>query len=73
MIMFDRRLLQSFGWSLFLMTLAFTALSLMNLYSASYQTGLGYFKKQVMWVCIGVLAMIAVSFVNHKLIKKYAL
>ncbi|KAB2822905.1 MAG: rod shape-determining protein RodA, partial [Candidatus Dadabacteria bacterium] len=73
MIMFDRRLLQSFGWSLFLMTLAFAALSLMNLYSASYQTGLGYFKKQAMWVCIGVVAMIVVSFVNNKLIKQYAL
>ncbi len=73
MIMFDRRLLQSFGWSLFLMTLAFTALSLMNLYSASYQTGLGYFKKQAMWVCIGIFAMIVVSFVNNKLIKQYAL
>ena len=73
MIMFDRRLLQSFGWSLFLMTLAFVALSLMNLYSASYQTGLGYFKKQAMWVCIGIIAMIVISFVNNKLIKQYAL
>lgn len=73
MIMFDRRLLQSFGWSLFLMTLAFAALSLMNLYSASYQMGLGYFKKQAMWICIGVIAMIVVSFVNNKLIKQYAL
>jgi rod shape determining protein RodA len=73
MIMFDRRLLQSFGWSLFLMTLAFAALSLMNLYSASYQTGLGYFKKQAVWVCIGIISMIVVSFINNKLIKQYSL
>ena len=73
MIMFDRRLLQSFGWSLFLMTLAFSALSLMNLYSASYQTGLGYFKKQAVWMCIGIFTMIVVSFINNKLIKQYAL
>ncbi|MFI5323160.1 MAG: rod shape-determining protein RodA [Thermodesulfobacteriota bacterium] len=73
MIMFDRRLLLNFGWSLFLMTLAFAALSLINLYSASYQTGLGYFKKQAVWVCIGVISMIIVSFINNKLIKRYAL
>jgi rod shape determining protein RodA len=73
MIMFDRRLLHSFGWSLFLMTLAFVALSLINLYSASYQTGLGYFKKQAVWVCIGIVAMVLVSFVNNKLIKRYSL
>jgi rod shape determining protein RodA len=73
MIMFDRRLLYNFGWSLFFMTLAFVALSLMNLYSASYQTGLVYFKKQLMWVSIGIAAMIVVSFINHKLLKRYSL
>lgn len=73
MIMFDRRLLYNFGWSLFFMTLAFSLLSLMNLYSASYQTGLGYFKKQVIWVSIGVLSMILVSFVNNKQLKRYSM
>jgi len=55
------------------MTLAFVALSLMNLYSASYQTGLVYFKKQLMWVLIGIAAMIVVSFINHKHLKRYSL
>lgn len=73
MIMFDRRLLYSFGWSLFFMVLAFSALSLMNLYSASYQTGLVFFKKQLLWVGFGILCMVVVSFINYKLLKRYSL
>ncbi|HML96361.1 MAG TPA: rod shape-determining protein RodA [Thermodesulfobacteriota bacterium] len=73
MIMFDRRLLYSFGWSLFFMTIAFAALALLNLYSASYQTGLVYFKKQAIWLSIGVVVMVLVSFINNKLIKRYSL
>lgn len=73
MIMFDRRLLYNFGWSLFFMTLAFSVLSLMNLYSASYQIGLGYFKKQVIWVSIGIFSMILASFINNKQLKQYSL
>lgn len=73
MIMFDRRLLYSFGWSLFFMTLAFSLLSLLNLYSASYQTGLVYFKKQAVWLSIGIVVMVLVSFINNKLIKRYSL
>lgn len=70
--MFDRRLLKNFGWFLFLMTLAFCAVSLLNLYSASYETGLTYFKKQFVWVMIGLAALIFVSFINYKLIRQYS-
>ena len=71
--MFDRRLIRNFGWALFLMTLAFCAISLLNLYSASYETGLVYFKKQFIWVGIGVLTLVLVSFVNYRFLKQYSI
>ncbi len=71
--MFDRRLLKNFGWFLFLMTLAFSAISLLNLYSASYETGLVSFKKQFVWVGIGIVALAFVSFLNYKLLNRYAI
>lgn len=73
MIMFDRRLLAGFGWSLCFMTIAFACLALLNLYSASYQTGLGFFKKQLLWVGIGTISMILISFLNYRILKRYSL
>jgi len=73
MIMFDRRLLKNFGWSLFLMTLAFSAISLLNLYSASYETGLVSFKKQFVWVGIGIVTLAMVSLLNYRFLKQYSI
>jgi rod shape determining protein RodA len=73
MIMFDRRLIKNFGWALFLMTLAFSAVSLLNLYSASYETGLVYFKKQLVWVGVGMLTLVLVSFLNYRFLKQYSI
>ncbi len=72
MIMFDRRLLKNFGWFLFILTLAFSAVSLLNLYSASYETGLIYFKKQLVWLVIGLITLISLSFINYRLIRQYS-
>lgn len=73
MIMFDRRLLTAFGWSLFFMTIAFSCLALLNLYSASYETGLASFKKQLVWVGFGTVSMVLISFISYKMLKRYAL
>ncbi len=73
MIMFDRRLLKNFGWSLFLMTLVFSFISLLNLYSASYETGLVSFKRQFVWVGVGIVALVSVSFLNYRFLKQYVL
>ena len=73
MIMFDRRLLKNFGWSLFLMTLAFCAISLLNLYSASYETGLVSFKKQFVWIGVGIITLALVSFLNYRFLKQYSI
>lgn len=73
MIMFDRRLLKNFGWALFLMTLAFCAISLLNLYSASYETGLISFKKQFVWIGVGIITLALVSFLNYRFLKQYSI
>ncbi len=72
MIGFDRRALSNFGWTLICMTLVLLSLALTNLYSASYQLGLLSFKKHLLWVSIGLVAMISVSFVSYKFIQQYS-
>lgn len=73
MMMLDRRLIGNFGWLLLILTIAFTCIGLVNLYSSSYHTGLAPFKKQLIWVFVGILCMIAISFVNYNLLNKYSL
>ncbi len=71
--MIDRRLINNFGWALFFLTFAFLIIGLVNLYSASFQTGLNAFKKQIIWVGLGLIGMISISFLDFKLIKRYTL
>jgi len=71
MMMFDRRLLKNYGWGLFILTLAFSIIGLVNLYSASFQTEFYVFKKQLVWVNLGLIGMILVSFLDFKTIKRY--
>lgn len=71
MMMFDRRLLKNYGWALFILTLTFLIIGLVNLYSASFQTEYYVFKKQLVWVNLGLIGMILASFVDFKTIKRY--
>jgi rod shape determining protein RodA len=71
MMMFDRRLLNNYGWALFILTLTFLIIGLVNLYSASFQTEHYVFKKQLVWVSLGLMGMILVSFLDFKTIKRY--
>jgi rod shape determining protein RodA len=71
MIMFDRRLLKNYGWALFIFTFTFLIIGLVNLYSASFQTEYYVFKKQLVWVSLGLIGMILVSFLDFKTIKRY--
>ena len=73
MIMFDRRLIKNFGWLILFLSLVFSAFGLINLYSASYHTGLGAFKKQLIWVAIGFLTMLIITFMNSNLLKRYTM
>jgi len=73
MIMFDRRLIKNFGWLILFLSLLFSAFGLINLYSASYHTGLGSFKKQLIWVAIGFITMLIITFMNSNVLKRYTM
>jgi rod shape determining protein RodA len=67
----DRRLVKNFAWSIFSLILLICLIGLVNLYSASYQTGLGVFKKQLLWIVIGIFGAIFVSFLDLKTLERY--
>lgn len=71
MMMFDRRLLRNYGWALLVLTLAFLIIGFVNLYSASFQTENYVFKKQLVWVNLGLIGMILISFLDSKTIRRY--
>ncbi len=73
MIKIDRRLIKNFGWTILILTVAFCAIGLVNLYSASFHTGLSSFKKQSLWISIGLIVMLGVSFINYLVLNRYAL
>ncbi|MGH7884420.1 MAG: rod shape-determining protein RodA [Thermodesulfobacteriota bacterium] len=71
-MIFDRQLLKNFGFSLIILSIVFALIGLLNLYSSSYHTGLSSFKKQTIWVFLGLVSMIAASFLNPSLLNRYA-
>jgi len=73
MIMFDRRIFGNIDWSFLLLLVVFSFIGLLNLYSASYQTDINIFKKQLIWIVLGLFITFLVSFIDYKLIKRYSL
>jgi Bacterial cell division membrane protein len=70
-MMLDRRLVKNFNWSIFSLIMVICVVGLVNLYSASYQTGLSVFKKQLLWVVLGIFGMVLISFLDTKTIERY--
>jgi len=70
-MMLDRRILKNYDWFLLAITLFVSVVGLMNLYSASYQTDLVGFKKQIAWVILGTVCMISLSFLDYKTVERY--
>jgi rod shape determining protein RodA len=69
--MFDRRLLKNFDWVLFSISVLICSVGLVNLYSASYQTGSKIFQKQLVWVALGIVVMVLISFFDYRTLKRY--
>jgi rod shape determining protein RodA len=70
--MFDRRLIQNFDWTLFLLLLLLAGMSVLNLYSATYPIrgagGSQIFMKQIYWFVIGfVVLLVMTTFDYHHL------
>jgi rod shape determining protein RodA len=69
---FDRRLVQHFDWILLILLVLIAAVSLMNLYSATYPVrdtgGSQIFMRQIYWLLIGfALLLIMTTFDYHRL------
>ncbi len=74
--MFDRRLVQNFDWVLLLLLLLITAVSLINLYSATYPIrdagGHQIFTKQIYWFLIGFAVFFVMITFDYHLIERLA-
>jgi rod shape determining protein RodA len=75
-MMFDRRLLQNFDWILLLILLVIAAISLLNLYSATFPLresgGLQIFTKQVYWFLIGFAVLLIMTTFDYHLLERLA-
>lgn len=70
MISFDRRLLGSFDWVLLILTLLIAAAGVVNLYSATSESGI--YLKQIYWLLLGLGAMLVVVFIPYNKIDSLA-
>lgn len=74
--MFDRRLIQNFDWVLVLLLLIITAVSLINLYSATYPIwnagGHQIFMKQIYWFMIGFAIFFTMTVFDYHIIERMA-
>ena len=72
MSILDRRFLKNFIWLIIGLSLILSALGALNLYSASLHSGLHLFKKQLIWIAVGVGSMVFVSFISGSTMQRYA-
>jgi rod shape determining protein RodA len=74
--MFDRRLIQNFDWVLLLLLLLLAAISLLNLYSATYPIrnvgGSQVFAKQIYWFLVGFVVLLLMTTFNYSALEGLA-
>ena len=74
--MFDRRLIQYFDWGLLGLAVLIGCIGLLTLYSAvTAETPAPQkilFFKQMLWFCIGLLAMVTAFLFNYKMLDRWA-
>jgi rod shape determining protein RodA len=74
--MFDRRLIQNFDWVLMVLLLFLAAISILNLYSATYAIrevgGAQVFAKQIYWFLIGFFVFLLMTTFNYYVLERFA-
>ncbi|MBW1913220.1 MAG: FtsW/RodA/SpoVE family cell cycle protein, partial [Deltaproteobacteria bacterium] len=74
--MFDRRLLQNFDWVLLLLLILIGAVSILNLYSATYPIrdagGSQIFIKQVYWFLLGFACLLIMTTFDYHALERLA-
>jgi len=75
-MMFDRRLLQNFDWVLLLLLILIGAISILNLYSATYPIrdagGSQIFIKQVYWFLLGFACLLIMTTFDYHVLERLA-
>jgi rod shape determining protein RodA len=73
---FDRRLLQNFDWILLLLLVILAAISVANLYSATYPTrstgGAAILQRQIYWFVLGFAVFLLMTTFNYKSLERLA-
>ena len=64
------RRLRKIEWLIPLFALILCAIGLVALFSASYDSGLEEFKKQVVWICVSIVLMLIVILIDYKFLVK---
>lgn len=62
--------LKKIEWLIPICAIILCGIGLVALFSASYDSGLDEFKKQVMWMCVSFIIMIIVMFTDYKILVK---
>lgn len=74
--MFDRRLIENWDWILLLLLLLLAAVSIFNLYSATYQIrdvgGSQVFFKQIYWYLIGFVVFLVMTTFDYSILEQLA-
>lgn len=74
--MFDRRLIENWDWILLLLLLLLAAISIFNLYSATYQIrdvgGSQVFFKQIYWYLIGFVILLLMTTFDYSILEQLA-
>lgn len=73
--MIDRRLIIHFDWGLLGIVLLITGIGILNLYSVTSNvetSGMPLYLKQILWLAIGLGAMLAVSFFEYRFYTDFA-
>jgi rod shape determining protein RodA len=69
--MINFRLLKNFDVALFFITLVVCTIGIINLYSATINVGTTVFKKQILWVSIGLFITVFLSLIDYRLFQRY--
>jgi rod shape determining protein RodA len=76
MIKVDRRLIQNFDWTLFILVLVISGIGLLNIYSAGFSlTDLRqtpFYIKQIQWILVGFAGMALAFFIDYRFLNRYA-
>jgi len=73
--MIDRRLISNFDWALLGITLFFSILGIINLYSASYSFSAGrtpVYIKQIYYILVGLIGIVIILQIDYKNLERYA-